>query len=312
MMADKKKVHNQEFYSEALEGLIIKGIGGFYYVEAADTVYTCIARGKFRKQKVTPYAGDHVKIFVDDDKTGYIDKIADRKNYLFRPPVANIDRLFIISSIIEPSPDTQIIDKSIAAAELKGIEPILIITKTDMNDADTIEWIYSKAGIKVVSVSSVTNEGIGEVGELLQGCISAFTGNSGVGKSTLLNAIFPNFDIKTAEISQKLGRGKHTTRDVELYKIGENAYVADTPGFSSFDSESNELIDKDNLVFGFREFESYLGKCKFTSCSHTCEKGCEILRAVNEGEITKSRHESYKAIYNEVKDIKPWQTNRNV
>lgn len=300
-----------------LEGLIIKGIGGFYYVETSDGIYECRARGIFRKKGKTPLAGDKVKIdtevIIDSEieKTAAIDEILPRKNFLIRPPVANIDNLFIISSIVEPSPDTLIIDKTMAAAEVRDIEPILIITKSDLTGEtaciDNLKHIYDMAGIKCIVVSSLNHEGTDEVKALLAGKTSAFTGNSGVGKSTLLNAIFPKLDIETGEISQKLGRGKHTTREVELHKTDNNGYVADTPGFSTFDMGKYDIDDKDELIYGFRDMMKYFGQCKFTSCSHTGEKGCAIKKAVDDEEIAKSRYASYLSMYNEVKDIKKWQ-----
>ena len=294
-------------------GLIIKGIGGFYYVRTADgNTVTCKARGVFRKAKITPLVGDKVRFSMVDDEEGVIDEIIPRKNSLVRPPVANIDRLFIVSSVRDPSPSTLIIDKTIAAAEIKDIEPVLVITKTDMGEYDQLKEIYSSVGIKTVFVSSVTKEGTEEVRELLKGCISAFTGNSGVGKSTLLNAIMPELFLETGETSKKLGRGRHTTRHVELFEVESGGYVADTPGFSTMDMERYDLIEKEKLPFAFREFEPYLGECKFTSCSHTCEKGCAVLEAVKEGKIKQSRMDSYIAMYNEVKDIKQWQIQKNV
>lgn len=289
-------------------GLLLKGIGGFYYVEAEDgTVYECKARGIFRKRKMSPYVGDRVRISVEEDGTGAIEAIEPRKNDLIRPPVANIDQLFIIAAAKDPAPSTLIIDKTIAAAENKGIEPILVVSKTDLEDAGWLLSIYQKAGIPTIAISSVTGEGVEQVRELLKGKISAFTGNSGVGKSTLLNCVYPRFSLETGEISQKLGRGRHTTRQVELLPLPDGGYVADTPGFSSIDIDRYELVRKEDLPHCFREFEPYLDDCRFSSCSHTCEKGCAVLEAVAEGKIAPSRHESYVTMYQEVKDIKEWQ-----
>ena len=293
--------------SRRLEGLVRKGIGGFYTVETPEGIYTCTARGKFRKARISPYAGDRVRILGEEDGTGALEEILPRKNFLVRPPIANIDQLFIVTSLRDPSPDPLILDKTIAAAELEQIAPVLVLTKTDLDDASPLQKIYSVAGIPCFAVSSVTGEGVDQVGALLEGSISAFTGNSGVGKSTLLNALFPDLQLKTGEISQKLGRGRHTTREVELYKLEGGGYVADTPGFSTFDIERYRMTDKEKLAFGFREFAPYLGACQFSSCSHTCEKGCAVLQAVEEGKIPRSRHESYCAMYQEVKDVKQWQ-----
>lgn len=296
-----------------MDGLILKGIGGFYSVESSGHVYTCKARGLFRKNRITPMAGDHVLFSAENTEVeGTIEEILPRKNFLTRPPVANLDKLFIVASIQDPMPNTLIIDKTVAAAEHKGIEPILVITKSDFADCTGLQNTYKLAGICTVVVSSVTGEGVEEVRNLLHGSVSAFTGNSGVGKSTLLNAVFPNLALDTGEISKKLGRGRHTTRHVELYPVEGGGYVADTPGFSTLDIERYELIDKDQLMYCFREFAPYLTECKFTSCSHTCEKGCAVLEAVKSGKISSSRHESYKAMYNEVKDIKQWQIQKNV
>ena len=291
---------------EKINGTIVKGIGGFYYVEAADMLYECKARGLFRKNKVTPFVGDHVKIALEKDGTGTIEEILPRKNFLVRPPVSNIDQLVIVVSICDPSPSTLIIDKTIAAAEDKGIEPIIVISKTDLKDSEWLNEIYQNTGISLLSISSATGEGIETMKKLLERRISAFTGNSGVGKSSLLNRIDTRFHLQTGEISQKLGRGRHTTRQVEFLKLGEHTYVADTPGFSSISVEQYDLVKKENLQYCFREFAPYLNQCKFVSCSHTCEKGCAVLKAVEEGRISKSRHESYVAMYNEVKDIKEW------
>ena len=293
--------------SRRLEGLVRKGIGGFYTVETPEGIYTCTARGKFRKARISPYAGDRVRILGEEDGTGALEEILPRKNFLVRPPIANIDQLFIVTSLRDPSPDPLILDKTIAAAELEQIAPVLVLTKTDLDDASPLQEIYSVAGIPCFAVSSVTGEGVDQVGALLEGRISAFTGNSGVGKSTLLNALFPDLQLKTGEISQKLGRGRHTTREVELYKLEGGGYVADTPGFSTFDIERYRMTDKEKLAFGFWEFAPYLGACQFSSCSHTCEKGCAVLQAVEEGKIPRSRHESYCAMYQEVKDVKQWQ-----
>ena len=290
-----------------LEGLVRKGIGGFYTVETPQEDFTCTARGKFRKERISPYAGDRVRITAEEDGTGALEEILPRKNFLARPPIANIDQLFIVSSLRDPYPEPLIIDKTIAVAEMMDISPVLVLTKTDLDDPSELKAIYDLAGVPCLVVSSKTGDGVDPVRQLLRGKISAFTGNSGVGKSTLLNAVFPHFDLKTGEVSQKLGRGRHTTREVELYKLQDGGYVADTPGFSTFDIERYRLTDKEKLAFGFREFAPYLGECQFSSCSHTCEKGCVILQAVEEGKIPRSRFESYCAMYEEIKDVKQWQ-----
>ena len=292
---------------KVLNGVIIKGIGGFYYVEAAGEVYECKARGAFRKKKITPLAGDNVTITMREGKENTIDEIGERKNFLLRPPVANIDTLIIVSSVKDPVPSLLVIDKMTAIAVDKGIKPCVVFSKSDLGDTTELESIYRKAGIDVVSVCCKTGEGIEKVKEMISDGITVFTGNTGVGKSSLLNCIDDRFSLATGEISDKLGRGRHTTREVTLYHIN-NGLVADTPGFSSLDIEqTSDVIVKENLPFCFPEFQEYLGKCKFTSCSHTVEKGCLILEALNNGEIDKNRHESYVSMYNDVKDLKEWQ-----
>lgn len=288
------------------EGLIIKGIGGFYYVEAADEIYECKAKGIFRKEKITPLAGDRVVIEVRDNGQNTIEEILPRTNCLSRPPVANLSKLFIVSSTCEPNPSLLIIDRLTVIAEKNNIEPIVVFTKKDLKPSDELESIYRLAGIKCYSVSCLTGEGAEQVKAEISGGISAFTGNTGVGKSSLLNAIDPSLVRSTGEISSKLGRGRHTTRHVELYKIGD-AYVADTPGFSSLDFESGEVILKDDLQYYFKEFSDYIGTCRFTSCAHIGDKGCSVVAAVEKGEIGRTRHESYKMLYDEVKNVKEWQ-----
>ncbi len=288
------------------DGIIIKGIGGFYYVETSEGLFECKARGVFRKSGIKPLAGDRVMISINDKAENTIEKIYDRKNFLDRPPVANVDKLFIVSSVCEPKPVLLIIDRLTALAVINNIEPIVVFTKTDLNDASEYVEIYKKAGIKSFAVSCVNGDGVDLIKNELKGCISAFCGNTGVGKSSLLNAIDDSLSLKTGEISDKLGRGRHTTRHSEMIKI-EDGYVADTPGFSSFDIEENEIILKDDLPYAFKEFTDYIGECKFTSCLHVKDKGCRILKAVEDGDIPVSRHESYCAMMEEAKSIKEWE-----
>lgn len=291
-----------------INGLIIKGIGGFYYVETADGVFECKARGIFRKEKITPLVGDRVKISINDNAENTIDIIEERKNFLVRPPLANIDRLFIVSSLVDPAVNTGVLDRLIAIAEYKNIEPIIVFTKIDIGrDAEKYKNIYENAGFTTVFCDNSTGDGSVQIQELLKGKISAFTGNTGVGKSSLLNAVDSSLSLATGQTSKKLGRGKHTTRTCELFKTS-GGYVADTPGFSSLDLERCEKILKDDLPYCFREFRSFLDNCKFTTnCSHINDKGCAVKQAVDDGAISKSRHDSYVQMYNDVKDIKEWE-----
>ncbi len=264
----------------------MKSVGGFYYVRCDGEMYECKARGSFRKRGSSPVAGDRVK--------------------LKRPALANIDILVIVCSTVDPQPNFAVIDKMTAAAVNNDMQPVIVVSKNDIKNGDEVAAVYRGSGIEVFQVSPESRDEADALLELLRGKVSAFTGNSGVGKSTLLNMLFPHLELATGEISEKLGRGRHTTRVVELFE--ENGcIVADTPGFSTVDLQRYELIDRERLQYCFPEFEEYLGQCQFTSCAHTCEKGCAILAAVEEGKIHPSRHKSYVAMYNEVKDLKPWQ-----
>ncbi len=300
------------------EGTIIKGIGGFYYVEVADTVYECRGRGSLRGkapkgERVTPLAGDRCSITVHSGGLASLDKIIDRRNYLLRPPLANLDNLFVIVSVCDPQPNTLVIDRFIALAEHKGINPVIVLTKLDLADDNGLGDIYRNAGFTVIDAdySKDNADFADKIKDIMRGKISGFAGNTGVGKSTLLNSICPELQRETGEISKKLGRGKHTTRETELFALPFGGKIADTPGFSSFDGEFAEYIYKEDLPDAFREFADYSSECKFTGCSHTCEKGCAVLAAVAEGNIAQSRHESYVALYNEVKDIKEWEIKKN-
>lgn len=286
--------------------IIMKSTAGFYYVRSEDgEIIECRARGVFRKQKLTPLVGDKVSVETDG-KSSTVTDIYERRNSLVRPPVANIDKLVIISSVKEPVPNVPIIDKLTAIAVDKNIEPVVVFSKADLGDASEYVEIYRKAGIESFAVSSVTGEGIENFRKIFESSVCVLTGNTGVGKSSVLNAIVPELSLATAHISNKLGRGRHTTRTVELYEIC-GGYIADTPGFSSLDFENSEIILKENLQFCFPEFSEYIGQCKFVSCAHIGEKGCRICQAVSDGDIGESRHESYKMMYDEVKDYKEWE-----
>ncbi len=289
---------------EKLKGIITKGIGGFYYVEVANATYECKARGIFRKNKIVPLVGDTVEITVNDNAENTIDLICERKNSLNRPPVSNIDNLIIVVSTVEPKPNFFVIDKLIATAEYKNIEPYIVISKTDLSSYEKIFNVYKNSGINVIALNS--SDSLEKIKSIMINKISAFTGNSGVGKTTLLNKLDHTLNLSTGAISDKLGRGRHTTRQAQLFNVC-GGYVIDTPGFSSFEFEKTEIIKKDDLPFCFREFREYLGTCKFTSCAHVNDKGCTICEAVKNGEISELRHNNYIQMYNQAKEIKEWE-----
>lgn len=275
-------------------------------METAEGIFECKAKGKFRKERISPLAGDKVIITVNEGMENTIDKIENRKNVLKRPPVANIDCLLIVVSSCEPAPNTFVIDKLTVLAEKNGIEPAIVITKTDLKNADEIKSIYSKTPYRIFEVSNGEENSLDEIKAFLSGKLTAFTGNSGVGKSTLLNRLCPTLLLETGKISDKLGRGRHTTRQAEIFHIGDGL-VIDTAGFSSIDFIGTDAILKDDLQFYFPEFQQYLTDCRFTGCAHLSEKGCKICELVSEGKISRSRHENYVALYNEAKNIKEWE-----
>ncbi len=290
-----------------LNGIIRKGIGGFYYVDTADGIIECRARGKFRRTIGKPMVGDRVRLELQpEDGTGYLLEIEPRKTALVRPPVANIELLAAVASAAPPQTEPFLIDKILAIAEHKGMEVLVVLNKTDLDPADALFQIYQQAGIEVFRVSAETGAGIEALRSRLEGRISAFAGNSGVGKSSLLHRLDPSFSGAVGAISDRIGRGRHTTRHVELIPFA-GGYLADTPGFSSFETEQMDLILRDDLQYAFREFSSYLGKCRFTGCAHLCEKGCAVLEAVASGDIPRTRHESYKRLYESVRDLKEWE-----
>lgn len=257
-------------------GIILKGVGSFYYVETDEGVFECRARGIFRKDGKTPLPGDKVLISLHSDSENTVDTIYPRTNSFTRPPIANLDLLVLVVSVCEPKPNFQVIDKLLATAQYKDVETQLVITKADKRNYTDIFDLYKKVGIKTIVASGITGEGIETLGESVKGKVSAFVGNSGVGKSTLINALDESLNLETARISKKLGRGKHTTRYIELFKFGEG-FIADTPGFASIDLVAGEEFLKEDLQFCFVEFLPHLGKCKFADCSHINTSGCEII-----------------------------------
>lgn len=291
-----------------MEGCILKGIGGFYYVETSEGIFECKAKGKFRKERIVPLAGDRVEVTLRDSQENTIDRILDRKNKLVRPPVANIDKLMIVVSVISPVPNTLIIDKLTVICERAGIEPVIVITKSDLEEdkAQELYDIYSSTGYKTYLFSSKDKRNLEEIRSEFSGCLTALTGNSGAGKSTLLNSVDPELDLPTGEISNKLGRGRHTTRQAEIFHVADGL-VIDSAGFSSIEFTGENVFLASELQFAFNEFNEYISDCKFNGCSHINTKSCAVIEAVNNGRISQSRYESYAAMYDELKNIKSWQ-----
>lgn len=289
-----------------MRGRIKKALSGFYYVDTGEGIVTCRARGRFRKEGVSPLVGDRVEITVSGTE-GMVDAIGPRRNVFSRPAVANIDQLVIVASNAIPQTDPYLIDRMTAIAALKGCEVLICINKSDLDHADELCAIYEKAGLPFLLTSAETGEGIAELRERISGKLSAFTGNSGVGKSSLLNALDASFGIATGAVSERLGRGKHTTRHVELYALGADTFVADTPGFASFEVDMVDPISCENLQYAFREFRPYIGQCRFRDCAHLKEPGCAVLAAVAAGKIAPERHESYARLYALSAQVNDWE-----
>ncbi len=289
----------------AKNGIILKALSGFYYVEAEDAIIECRARGKFRLERISPLVGDRVMITETENGKGVLEEILPRKNSFIRPAVANIDQMVIVASEITPVTDPFLIDRVVAIAELRGCDVLIVINKCDASGRSRLHDIYSSSGFKTISVSALTGMNIDELGEAIKGKISAFTGNSGVGKSSILNSL-EDFQIPTGEVSEKLGRGRHTTRHIELFKLKNGALIADTPGFAAFDT-LEELADKERIKLAFREFAPFLDKCRYRDCAHIKEQGCAVLSALEQGRISPSRHSSYVRLYEQAKQIKEWE-----
>ncbi len=288
-------------------GRIEKALSGFYYVNTGEEILQCRARGKFRREGLSPLVGDWVQVQLLGGGEGFVEAIEPRKNVFTRPAAANIDQLVMIASGAIPVTDPYLIDRISAIAALKGCDVLVCINKCDLNPAEELYEIYANSAIPVLRISAATGEGLDHLKSRISGKLNAFTGNSGVGKSSILNALNESFALPVGEVSKALGRGRHTTRHVEMFSLGEDTYVIDTPGFSSFDTEALNLELKQHLPETFPEFLPYLNSCQFVGCRHMKEKGCAVLQAVKEGKIPRSRHASYARLAEELKDCKEWE-----
>ena len=287
-------------------GRIIRSLSGFYEVQTPDGMVTCRARGSLRRTGETPLTGDMVEISVEKGK-GMVEKILPRRNQFVRPAVANVDALVVFAANVNPVTEPFLIDRVAAIAGDQEVEVILCVNKCDLDPAVDLVRIYRHAGFQVISASAETGAGVEELRDLIRGKLVAFTGNSGVGKSSILNRLCPELNLPVGEVSEKLGRGRHTTRHVELYNLGEETYVADTPGFSSFDTDQMEVMLKENLQYAFPDFGPYIGSCQFHDCSHRKEPGCAVTAALAAGEIEASRYDSYLKLYEKASQIKLWE-----
>lgn len=287
-------------------GRIVRSLSGFYDVQTGSGIVTCRGRGHLRKGREIPLTGDMVEITLEQGK-GMVEKILPRKNRFIRPAVANIDGLVVFASNVNPVTEPFLIDRVAAIAGEQEVPVYICVNKCDLDPATDLVGIYRHAGFPVITASALTGEGVEELRSLIDGKLTAFTGNTGVGKSSMLNALCPGLSLATGEVSEKLGRGRHTTRHVELYQLGENTYVADTPGFSSFDTEQMDVILKENLQYAFPDFAPYLGNCQFHDCSHRAEPSCAIRQAMEAGQIEKTRYESYLRLYEKASQIKLWE-----
>lgn len=286
------------------EGLILKGIGGFYQVEGKNGLYECKTRGIFRKKGITPLPGDYVQFTITSEnlREGWIEEIKERKNAFVRPPVANVKQLAIVIAGSSPEPDYLLVDKLLISALKNDIQPIIIINKTDLLDTEylqSMEANYQATGFPVIPMSKITMQGYDKLHDRLRGSCTVFAGQSGVGKSTILNIIMDEWVMETNTVSEKIQRGRHTTRHVQLLPLDCRGYVVDTPGFSSF---SLEGFKHDELAWYYPEFEKVQETCRFHGCSHVNEPDCAIKKAVTTGEISSRRYECYRKLYEELKE----------
>ena len=290
-------------------GRIVRSLSGFYDVKTLDAVITCRGRGVLRLQGDCPLTGDMVEISVENGK-GMVERILPRKNRFVRPAVANLDALVVFAANANPVTEPFLIDRVAAIAGDQEVPVYICINKCDLDPAVDLVRIYTNAGFPVIQASAQTGEGVHQLNALLKGKLTAFTGNTGVGKSSMLNALCPQLALATGEVSEKLGRGRHTTRHVELFSLGEDTFVADTPGFSSFDTEQMDVLLKENLQYAFPDFDEYLGSCQFHNCAHRTEPGCRVREAVESGGIEKTRYESYLRLYEKAEKVKLWELNK--
>ena len=287
-------------------GRIVRSLSGFYEVQTENGCVTCRGRGSLRRSGDSPLTGDMVEISVEKGK-GMVEKILPRKNSFVRPAVANIDGLVVFAANVNPVTDPFLIDRVAAIAGDQEVPVYLCINKCDLDPAVDLKRIYENAGFRVICASAETGDGVEDLRELIRGKLTAFTGNSGVGKSSMLNALCPELALPTGEVSEKLGRGRHTTRHVELFHLGDETYVADTPGFSSFDTDQMDIILKENLQYAFPDFGQHIGNCQFHDCTHRKEPGCAVRTAVESGELERSRYDSYLKLYEKASQIKQWE-----
>ena len=286
---------------------IVKALSGFYYVQTPDGIVECRARGRFRKEGVTPLVGDLVQISRETNGKGTVDAILPRRNFFVRPALANVDVLVVLASCAIPETEPFLLDRIFAIAERQNVPVLLCVNKDDLCSGEPLRRIYAHAGFDVLCTSAETGEGIDALHSRICGKLAAFTGNSGVGKSSVLNALEPELKLAVGEVSEKLGRGRHTTRHIELYRFSDGTLVADTPGFSSFDTEQMDLIPKEELQYAFADFAPYLGKCQFRDCAHRKEPGCAVRKALEDGLLEPTRYESYERLYELSSQLKPWE-----
>lgn len=294
------------FKAERQTGRILRSISGFYDVQTPSGLVSCRARGILRREGNSPLTGDMVEITVERGK-GMVEKILPRRNSFVRPAVANVEALVVFAANVNPITEPFLIDRVAAIAGDQEVPVWIVVNKCDLDPADNLVRIYTRAGFRVIQASAETGEGVEELRQLLRGKLTAFTGNSGVGKSSMLNRLCPELRLSTGQVSEKLGRGRHTTRHVELYKMEDETYVADTPGFSSFDTDQMDVILKENLQYAFPDFSPYVGSCQFHDCSHRREPGCAVTAALAAGQIEPTRYESYLRLYEKASQIKVWE-----